>query len=223
MFGSSELEDTPASVVSSFTNRMNMSQHLRRVCTSCLCVLFFAGFSVKPVFANRLGSCKSRCNSTSQPRHGFGDGYIAKPAFVETLGQFVAVPRSKNLAVSSVWDPLETNFVAGPDGTERMHGYRGWVWTPRDHTIVSHKYFYQAREHWVRVKCAGISADRALVSFAAGNSIANTNRDETLKVKRDSRMKLLHPNGARLLMDTGRRCLSWQTHPVNTDPVQTDL
>jgi len=193
IFGSSGLEDTPASVISSFTNRMNMSNHLPRSCTSCMCT-----------------------GAEDMPRrHDFGDGYLAKPSLVHSLEPFVAIPKRAYLAVNSMWDPLEEPFVPGPDGTESYPGYRGWVSSPVDHTVVSHKYFYQAREHWVRVKCAGTPVERALESFTAGDAVANSNADTLLKRKRDSRMKHLHPKGARLLMDYTRRCLSWQTHPAD--------
>jgi hypothetical protein len=160
-----------------------------------------------------------RCNSTAVPprRHEFGDSYMAKVAYVDELEPFYASPKRKHVVVSSIWDPLETSFVPGPDGTESMVGYKGWLSTPMKNTIVSHKYFYQSRDHWVHVKCAGIQPSVALVSFAAGDDVANNLLDETLKLKRDGRMKHLHPNGARLLMDHERRCLSWQTTPANEE------
>jgi hypothetical protein len=117
---------------------------------------------------------------------------------------------------------MDGDFVPGPYGTERMWGYKGWVAYPMDHTIVSHKYFYQSAEHWSHVKCRGEDRERALRSFAAGDAVSNTHIDTSLKKKRDGRMKLLHPTGARLLMDRARRCLSWQTYPgLATDHEET--
>lgn len=146
IYGDSEQETQPESVVDSFVNRLKMTNYEFRSCVDCVCTDQFA----RP-----------------QLLHTLGDGYVARLSTVERLLPRAVQVRAQyeDAVVSSRFDPYEHYFEkryrpqdvynckANSNECDDTNLNPKTLWNkPDEGVIVSYKFFFQSKEYWMEHK-----------------------------------------------------------------------